>query len=148
MKTWQTTRHKHFQHSFGGSSGGCGLQLGHTPHEEPECEYEGDRREAVAAMVAALSTVAAEEGQPISLFHVRDALTVRDPLIKKLMVNVAYYFILSAQQIQYSCAFSAVMCHGASSGQDVAPRAGGRETETRGGAVAEKQNSIAATTTN
>ena len=85
MNTWQTSKNGHFQHSFGGSSGGCGLSWSHhTPQGElmeqvPECPYEGDRREAAAAMLAAQSTVSANEGRPISLFHFRDALTVRNP---------------------------------------------------------------------
>jgi hypothetical protein len=42
----------------------------------PERTYEGDRREAAAAMLAARSGMLGDHGRPISLFHVRDALTL------------------------------------------------------------------------
>lgn len=53
----------------------------------PECRYEGDRREAVAAAMAAQSTLSADEGRPISLFHFRDALTVSNPLICQVKLS-------------------------------------------------------------
>ncbi|CAI8000579.1 Transcriptional adapter 1 [Geodia barretti] len=71
MSTWQTRTGGQFQHSFGNSSSGCGLTRSRCV---PECRYEGDRREAVSAMLAAQSTLSADEGKPISLFHFRDAL--------------------------------------------------------------------------
>ena len=40
----------------------------------PECGYEGDRREAATAMLAAQS--GGDGSHPISLFNLRDALTV------------------------------------------------------------------------
>lgn len=84
--TWQLRQRGHFQYSFGCGPSGCGLPRPHhspilSPKElvgcVPKCAYEGDRREAAAAMLAAQSGVVASDSQPISLFHVRDALTVR-----------------------------------------------------------------------
>ena len=84
--SWQLRQNGHFQHSFGSGSSGCGLPRPHhapvVDSEEmmelvPECAYEGDRREAAAAMLAARSGMMGGHGRPISLFHVRDALTVR-----------------------------------------------------------------------
>jgi transcriptional adapter 1 len=79
VSTWQTRTGRQFQHSFGNSSSGCGLTRSHVASQAycvPECRYEGDRREAVSAMLAAQSTLSADEGRPISLFHFRDALTL------------------------------------------------------------------------
>jgi hypothetical protein len=84
VSTWQTRTGRQFQHSFGNSSSGCGLTRSHVASQAycvPECRYEGDRREAVSAMLAAQSTLSADEGRPISLFHFRDALTVSHLLI-------------------------------------------------------------------
>lgn len=86
MTTWQLRQKGHFQYSFGCGPSGCGLpRPRHSPILSPKeavggvpkCAYEADRREAAAAMLAAQSGVVAEESQPISLFHVRDTLTVR-----------------------------------------------------------------------
>ena len=81
MSTWQTRTGGQFQHSFGNSSSGCGLTRSRLASCVPECRYEGDRREAVSAMLAAQSTLSADEGKPISLFHFRDALMVSHLLI-------------------------------------------------------------------
>ena len=86
VTSWQSRKNGHFQHSFGCGSSGRGLpRPRHAPivsSEElvdsvPECSYDEDRREAAAAMLAAQSGVRADVTQPVSLFTVRDALTVR-----------------------------------------------------------------------
>ena len=84
--SWQLRQNGHFQHSFGRGPSGCGLPRPHNApvlsseglvELVPECAYEGDRREAAAAMLAAQSGMVPEGSHPVSLFHVRDALTVR-----------------------------------------------------------------------
>ena len=79
VSTWRTRKNGNFQHSFGASASGCGLRQSQAANREgtvSEFRYEGDRREAASAMLAAQSTLSPDEGQPISLFHFRDALTV------------------------------------------------------------------------
>ena len=86
--SWQLRQNGHFQHSFGCGPSGRGLPRpqhrfsSSSPSSEeplqlvPECAYEGDKREAAAAIMAAQSS-ASSSSQPISLFHVRDTLMVR-----------------------------------------------------------------------
>ena len=124
MSTWQTRKNGCFQHSFGSTSSGCGHpRHGHTPLDElvdqvPECAYEGDRREAAAAMLAAQSTVSPNEGQPISLFNFRDALTVSRTLS---LVGNEPEIVCLVEQRECTSAPCVIVLLGESSGQDVAP---------------------------